>query len=172
MIRRGARGGDRLATFLASVSLVDAMVVALAQTGLVSRLPEPPGDMFDSMRVVRSRVAYPLGVPDTLLAIANHAANLVLLRARRAPSGRARAATALLLASVGAGAVGAIFYAYQMAFRVRKVCPYCVVAIASNLALAATVVRTVAVTGDEVTAASTRRPRDDRRAPRAGTQGR
>ena len=56
---------------LSSAALVDAALVSLAQTGIIRRLPAPRRPLFDATRVVRSRVAYPLGIPDGLLGALN-----------------------------------------------------------------------------------------------------
>ncbi len=121
---RGARRGWVIA--LASLAAVDAIVVALRQTGVIRRLPEPPGRVWDTNRIVTAPVAYAMGVPDAPLAAATYVA-LIGFAARlgRRPAWR-RPWSAL---GLGAGALGAAagagFYLWHMLARERRLCPYC-----------------------------------------------
>jgi uncharacterized membrane protein len=108
------------------IALADALVVGARQVGLIRRLPDVPWRGFDANRVTTSKVAYPFGIPDGILASLSYTSQIamVLLGWRR-----------LLRWSVAAGAVAAGYYAWQMAFREKQVCLYCVTAIAANMAL-------------------------------------
>jgi uncharacterized membrane protein len=121
---RGARRGWLMA--LASLAAADAIVVALRQTGVIRRLPEPPGRIWDTNRVVTAPVAYALGVPDapiaavTYLALIGFAARL----GRRPAWRRPYSALGLATGALGAAA-GAAFYLWDMLAREKRLCPYC-----------------------------------------------
>ncbi|TDX28376.1 hypothetical protein DFO67_11076 [Modicisalibacter xianhensis] len=62
-----------------SVAGIAAMTaVTLFQSGIVTHLPDPPEQDFDSEKVNSSEEAYSYGSPDGPLGIANHAVNIVL----------------------------------------------------------------------------------------------
>ena len=123
MSRAGRR---RWIVALAAVAAADAIVVALRQTGIVRRLPEPPGRIWDTNRVVTSHVAYAMGVPDApiaalvYLSMVGFAARLGGRHARRRPW----SALGLAAGATGAAA-GAAFYLWDMLAREKKLCPYC-----------------------------------------------
>ena len=111
-------------------AVADSLVVLMRQTGLLRRLPDPPSRVFDSNQVVTSPEAYPLGIPDAAPAIALYVAEIAL--AGRKPGGPLdRVGDPLLKLGVGFGAVAAASYLYQMLFRERKLCPYCLSAAAA-----------------------------------------
>src|SRR5881392_3924437 len=73
----------------AALAAIDAVVVGLRQTGVLRRLPEPPGRVWDSNGIVTSRAAYVVGVPDAPLAAAVFATAMVLAsRLGDSPLGR------------------------------------------------------------------------------------
>ncbi len=53
--------------------------VVLLQLGIVKRLPDPPGRIFNSKRIVTSKSAYRFGIPDGVLGIGSYSITLVLL---------------------------------------------------------------------------------------------
>ncbi|MHB1935761.1 MAG: vitamin K epoxide reductase family protein [Acidobacteriaceae bacterium] len=53
--------------------------VALVQLRIMEDLPDPPGRMFNSKRVVLSKDAYHLGIPDGVLGLASYGVTLALL---------------------------------------------------------------------------------------------
>ena len=55
--------------------------VALVQLHIMRDLPELPGRLFDSKRVVTSKGAYHFGIPDGLLGLASYGVTLALLLA-------------------------------------------------------------------------------------------
>jgi uncharacterized membrane protein len=133
MTRRRRRGW--LAA-LAAFAAADAIVVALRQIGLIRRLPEPPGRIWDTNRVVTAPVAYAMGVPDapiaavTFLALLGFAARLGGRSARRRPY------SALGLAAGATGsAAGAAFYLWDMLAREKKLCPYCLGSAAASFTM-------------------------------------
>ena len=76
--------GDKLLIAACCTALATLVPVALYQTGMIHRLPDPPLRVFDSEKITRSKAAHPLGVPDGLLGLASFGATLALtLFARR-----------------------------------------------------------------------------------------
>ena len=71
--------------WLVSLSLLGAtigQIVALYQTGIVRRLPDPPGNVFDSNRVNASDYAYRrLQIPDAFLMLGTYAVTAALAAA-------------------------------------------------------------------------------------------
>jgi hypothetical protein len=55
--------------------------VALVQLRIVKDLPDPPGRLFHSKRIVMSKDAYHLGIPDGVLGLASYGVTLALLLA-------------------------------------------------------------------------------------------
>jgi uncharacterized membrane protein len=95
--------------------------VAFYQTGLISHLPDPPLPIFQSERIVSSKAAHPIGVPDSLLGLANFGATLALiLLARRSPLSRR-----LLGAKLSVDAVAAAFNVGRQVVRFRALCFWC-----------------------------------------------
>jgi uncharacterized membrane protein len=95
--------------------------VALYQTGLISRLPDPPLPVFQSERIVSSRAAHPMGVPDGLLGLASFGTTLALiLLQRRSPLSRR-----LLGAKLTMDAAAAAFNMGRQVLRFRALCSWC-----------------------------------------------
>ena len=55
--------------------------VALVQLRILKDLPDPPGRLFRSKRIVMSKHAYHLGIPDGVLGLASYGVTLALLLA-------------------------------------------------------------------------------------------
>jgi len=123
MTRRRRRGW---LVALAAFAAADAIVVALRQTGVIRRLPEPPGRIWDTNRVVTAPVAYALGVPDAPVAAVTYLALIGFALRLGGRSARRRPWSALGLAAGTTGAAaGAAFYLWDMLAREKKLCPYC-----------------------------------------------
>ncbi|HXH83912.1 MAG TPA: vitamin K epoxide reductase family protein [Candidatus Tectomicrobia bacterium] len=113
--------------------------VSLLQTGIVRHLPDPPLPGFDSDRVNRSPIAYPLGIPDGTLSLASLALNVPAAAALgRRP--RRWLATALAAKTAVEAAIAA-WYAWQMPARERAWCGYCLVGAAAAGGIAALAIR-------------------------------
>ena len=119
---------------LAGGALAVGVPVTLRQLGVIERLPDVRWRGFDANRVTTSPEAYPLGgVPDGALACALYVTELGLIFARRGRPGRWL--DGLLAAAVAGGAIGAVYYAYQMAAVEKRACIYCLTSIALHLAM-------------------------------------
>lgn len=121
---------------LAAVGLVDFAVISLYQIGVIRRLPDLPGRVFDSNQVNASRKAYQLGVPDGTTGAALYAGILILAAAGGSRgSGRVALLDLLLGAAVASGVAGAGIYLRDMIVEQAKACPYCLLGAGINLAM-------------------------------------
>jgi len=120
-----------IAAFLAA----EFALLGMRQYGVLRRLPDVPLRGFDANAVTTSRAAYPLGIPDSALAVIGCGALIALATAHgSARSGRSRWLDRALAAGVAAGAAGAVGYLASMA-RLGRVCVYCVTGAAALLSL-------------------------------------
>ena len=112
---------EKLALAGCCVALGTLAVVALFQSGAVDRLPDPPGEIFDSERVTLSKTAHPMGIPDSYLGLASYGATLgLMLKAPRCSVARRVLGAKLLL---DAGMAG--FNAVRQVVTFGKVCSWC-----------------------------------------------
>ncbi len=102
-------------------ALATLVPVALYQTGVLSRLPDPPMSVFDSERITMSKTAHPFGIPDGLLGLANFGATLTLAILAR----RDRTARSLLGAKLVFDASVATFNAGRQMVSFGKLCSWC-----------------------------------------------
>ena len=128
------RNDTTLAT-LAGAALAVGVPVTLRQLDVIERLPDVPWRRwFDANQVTTSPEAYPIaGIPDGLAACLLYMteAGLALARRRRPNKWIDR----LLFACVAGGAIGAAYYAWEMAAVEKKACVYCLSNIALNFAM-------------------------------------
>jgi uncharacterized membrane protein len=69
----------RNAIICGSIAVGTLVPVAFFQVGWIHRLPDPPLPMFNSGRIVMSKHAHPLGIPDGFLGLASYSVTLALL---------------------------------------------------------------------------------------------
>ncbi len=80
MSKTGMSQTDKTVALAAcGVALGTLAAVALFQGGAIDALPDPPGQIFDSERITLSKMAHPLGIPDSYLGLASYGATLALL---------------------------------------------------------------------------------------------
>ena len=111
---------------LSALGLLDFTAISLYQSGIIRRLPDLPFKIFNTNEVNASQKAYATGIPDGTLGALLYALSMALATAggsRR--SGRKPVWDVLLGATVMAHAGGAAEYLYNMAFKQKKVCLYC-----------------------------------------------
>lgn len=114
---------------LSLAGIADMAIVALFQTGILKRLPDPPLPGFNSMKVNSSDTAYRYGVPDGIIDIVS--LSLTTLLAALGGLDRARRVSLVSLLAAGKeifGAAGAAWYFYQMPTKVKAWCIYCLTA--------------------------------------------
>ncbi len=112
---------DQLVIGSCCVALATLVPVALYQTGVLTRLPDPPLPIFDSERITTSRAARPLGIPDALLGLASFGTTLALALLAR----RGQGARKLLGAKLTLDASAAAFNAGRQVYSFRKLCSWC-----------------------------------------------
>jgi len=61
------------------VAIGSLVPVILLQLHLIDDLPDPPGRVFNSRRIVLSKTAFPLGIPDGILGLGSYGVTLLLL---------------------------------------------------------------------------------------------
>jgi uncharacterized membrane protein len=102
-------------------ALATLVPVMLFQIGIVDSLPDPPLPLFDSEKITSSKMAHPLGIPDSLPGLASFGVTLALiLLARRSPVAR-RLLGAKLVVDGGAAA----FNATRQVIGFGKLCSWC-----------------------------------------------
>jgi uncharacterized membrane protein len=112
---------DQLLIAAACAALATLVPVALYQTGLLDRLPDPPLGIFDSERITTSSTAHPLGIPDALLGLGSFGTTLTLaLLARRHLNLEKFLGVKLTL-----DASAAAFNASRQVVNFRRLCSWC-----------------------------------------------
>lgn len=112
---------------LAAIGAVDFTLISLYQTGIIRRLPDIPLKVLDSNAVNASEKAYKTGLPDGTSGLTMY--GLIMMLAAyggKRGIGRKRVIDLALLSTIAAGSVGALQYLYDMAFKEKKACLYCV----------------------------------------------
>lgn len=129
---------------LSALGLVDFSIISLYQAGIIRHLPDPAHPIFDSDQVNASEEAFQFGVPDGPVSAAAYATTMVLASAGGSENtGRKPVLDLALGATVAGNALGALYYLYNMIFKQKKVCPYCVTGAAINIASAIIIAPTV-----------------------------
>lgn len=104
-----------------SVALATLVPVALYQTGMLSGLPDPPLNVFDSERITGSAEAHPFGIPDALLGLASFGATYALILCAR----RSKVADKLLGAKLTIDVSAAVVNATRQVTKFGKLCSWC-----------------------------------------------
>lgn len=112
---------DRVVVGSCCLALATLAPVALYQTGILPRLPDPPLRLFDSKRITTSDAAHPLGIPDGLLGLASFGSTLALALLAR----RHQTAKQLLGAKLTLDASAAAFSAGRQVVSFGKLCSWC-----------------------------------------------
>jgi uncharacterized membrane protein len=106
------------ATCAAAATLIP---VVAHQVGAIDHLPDPPGSVFASDRITKSKSAYPLGIPDGILGLASYGATLgLVVLAAANPKTRKLLAVKLL----GDGSLAA-FNVVRQLVSFRRLCSWC-----------------------------------------------
>ena len=103
------------------VALATLVPVALYQTGMLSRLPDPPLTVFDSERITASPDAHPFGIPDALLGLGSFGATLALILLER----RSAFAEKMLGAKLTLDIAIAALNASRQVTKFGKLCSWC-----------------------------------------------
>lgn len=112
---------------LSALGLADFTIISLYQTGVIKKLPDLPFEVFDSNKVNASPDAYKMGVPDGPLSAMVYATAITLAAAGGdEQTGRKPVFDLLLGGTVFANAAGAAYYLFNMIFKQKKACVYCI----------------------------------------------
>ncbi len=103
-------------------ALATLVPVGLYQLGAVKSLPDPPMEIFDSETLTMSRMAHPLGIPDSLPGMASYGTTLGLA----VLAGRSERARRLLAWKLVGDGAFAVFNTVRSAKRFGKLCSWCV----------------------------------------------
>lgn len=118
---------------LSAIGLIDFAIISLYQIGVIRHLPDLPARIFDSDTVNASEKAYKMHLPDGTTGTALYATNLMLCSFGGSnKTGRSPWLSAALGLTVAGGALGALDYLFDMTFKQKKVCLYCVTGAAVN----------------------------------------
>jgi len=129
---------------LSAIGLVDFSIISLYQTGVIKHLPDLPHPLFDSDKVNASKDAYMFGAPDGPISAVAYAATMVLASAGGSKNtGRSPVLDVALGATIAGNAAGGVYYLYDMIFKQKKICLYCVAGAAINIASAIIIFPTV-----------------------------
>lgn len=129
-------GQRRRLAALTMTAIGSFAVVGLYQFGLIRNVPEIRVAPFDADRVDASGEAYAVGnMPDAALGLANSSLTLALVGMSDRHRSREKPWIPLLLtAKVLADAAGAAFLFTEQVSRHRRLCSWCTLAAAANLA--------------------------------------
>lgn len=119
---------------LAAAGLADFSLISLLQLGFFKKLPDPPGKVFDTVKVNTSKDAVMMGLPDGVISLGGYALTMLLATAGTRFKKKSRLLDLALGAVVIGQAAGAAQYLYKMAFVQKKICVYCVAGAAINFA--------------------------------------
>lgn len=122
---------------LSAAGIADFTIISLYQTGIIRRLPDLPGKIFDSNSVNKAPEAKIFGVPDGPVSLGVYALTITLAAAGGMKERRPRWLDFATAATVLGNAAGAAYYMGDMIFRQKKVCIYCVTGALINFASAA-----------------------------------
>ncbi len=103
------------------VAIGTLVAVALFQSGAIERLPDPPGKVFASERITLSKMAHPLGIPDSYLGLGSYGATLTLLLLANKKTWARRALGFKLMADGAAAG----FNAVRQVKAFGKLCSWC-----------------------------------------------
>jgi uncharacterized membrane protein len=132
-IRDELRHGDsedlerrRKLVALSVAGLTDFNIISLLQTGVVRRLPDLPYSVFDTNGINTSKTSFAMGVPDAVISSVMFAMKMALATAGGSEKASRKPIFDLLLGAVSLGhAVGAAQMTYNMLFKKKKICIYC-----------------------------------------------
>lgn len=117
----------RKVVLLSAAGIADFNLIALLQAGIVQRLPDIPyKKVFDTNGINTSKTSYAMGVPDAIISTVMFAMKMALATAGGSEKASRKPAVDLLLGAVTLGhTFGAAQMTYNMLFKKKKICIYC-----------------------------------------------
>lgn len=126
----------RKIALLAAIGAVDFSIISLFQLGVIRKLPDIPTKLFDSNKVNASEKAYGMHLPDGTSGVTMYGVTMMLSAiGGSSRTGRTPWATIALGTIVVGATVGALDYLYDMTFKQKKACAYCLLGAAVNFAM-------------------------------------
>jgi uncharacterized membrane protein len=130
---------------LSVAGLADFNIISLLQSGAVRRLPDIPHPLFDTNGINTSKTSFAMGVPDAVISSVMFAMKMALATAGGSEKASRKPVFDLLLGAVSFGhAAGAAQMTYNMLFKKKRICIYCLTGAGIIFASAAVIAPTVA----------------------------
>lgn len=130
---------------LSAAGLADFSLIALLQSGVIKRLPDIPyPEVFDTNGINTSKTSYVMGVPDAIISSVMFAMKMALATAGGSKKAGRKPVFDMLLGAVSLGhAAGAAQMTYDMLFKKKRVCIYCLTGAGLIFSSAAVIAPTV-----------------------------
>jgi uncharacterized membrane protein len=112
---------------LSALGIFDFSLISLLQSGVIRKLPDIPyPEVFDTNGINTSKTAYEMGVPDATISTVMHALKMALTTAGGSRRSGRKPVFDLLLGGISLGhSLGALQMTYDMLFKKKKICIYC-----------------------------------------------
>ncbi len=121
-----AMDNRRYITALSALGLLDFGLMSLFQMGALRKLPDLPLGIVESEKVISSKDAAILQLPDAVIALNLYAANFLLVALASVQKKHSRIYDLLLSGVVAGNAAGALYFVLNMIFVQKKACIYCI----------------------------------------------
>jgi uncharacterized membrane protein len=130
---------------ISAEGIADFTLISLLQSGVVRRLPDIPyPQVFDTNGINTSKTSYAMGVPDAVISTVMFAMKMALATAGGSEKASRKPVFDVLLGAVSLGhAVGAAQMTYNMLFKKKKICIYCLTGAGLIFSSAAVIAPTV-----------------------------
>lgn len=117
----------RKMVLLSALGIADFSLIALLQSGVIRRLPDIPyPEVFDTNGINTSKTSFKMGVPDAIISTMLFATRMALATAGGSEKAGRKPVFNLLLGGASLGhALGAAQLTYNMFFKKKKICIYC-----------------------------------------------
>ncbi|MBW3544264.1 MAG: hypothetical protein KY428_01475 [Bacteroidetes bacterium] len=135
----------RKMVLLSVLGIVDFSVISLLQSGVVRRLPDIPyPEVFDTNGINTSKTSFKMGVPDAIISTVIFATRMALATAGGSEKASRKPVFDLLLGAASLGhTLGAVHMTYNMLFKKKKICIYCLAGAGLIVSSAALIAPTV-----------------------------
>jgi uncharacterized membrane protein len=135
----------RKTVLLSAIGIADFSLISLLQSGVIKRLPDIPyPEVFDTNGINTSKTSYAMGAPDAIISTVMLALKMALATAGGSEKASRKPIFDILLGGVTLGhSFGAAQMTYNMLFKKKKVCIYCLTGAALIFSTAAVIAPTV-----------------------------
>lgn len=136
---------------LSAAGLADFNLIALLQSGVIRKLPDIPDPIFDTNGINTSKTSFAMGVPDAIVSSMMFTMKMALATAGGSEKTSRKPVLDLLLGAVSLGhAMGAVQMTYDMLFKKKKICIYCLTGAGIIFSTAAIIAPTVMASAKKV----------------------